>query len=242
MNEVERSAGKAQRVLASARVRTTAVSLGFTSPPVLLRLKLLEGPYHWSLFVQPKPGDRIGAIVEWLEPWSPLRIEFGSRHVLRADFDPLPPGWRQALRSLTLQMLVLDPDGSATASVMGTHPALAAFGRTQAKQTTIDVQEVRDTPRDVPLLTPAQDEALRAAVEAGYYRIPRPLNLSKLAAKLDISPASLSERLRRAEGRIIMRYTNEGATTPWDARTIFDTHGWPRRQGEDEEGEPWLPT
>lgn len=232
MNEVERSASKAQPVLASAKVRTTAASLGFTDPPVVLRLKLLEGPYHWSLFVQPQPGDRIGDIVDWLERWSPLRIEFGSRRVLRADFDPLPAAWRRTFRSLSLQMLVLYPNGAAIATVTGKHAALATFGRMQASESSMKVQEVRDTPRDVPLLTPAQDEALRAAVRAGYYRIPRPLNLNQLAAKLGIAPASLSERLRRAEGRIIMRYTNEGATTPWDARTIFEAQAPLEPEGE----------
>lgn len=235
MNEVERSASKAQPVLASAKVRTTASSLGFTDPPVPLRLKLLEGPYHWSLFVQAPPGARIGDIVEWLEEWSPLRIEFGSRHVLRVDLDPLPLAWRRRFRSVSLQMLALYPNGVALATVTGKHDALAAFGRAQAGEASTNVQEVRDTPRDVPLLTPAQDEALRTAARSGYYRIPRPLNLNELAAKLGIAPASLSERLRRAEGRVIMRYVNEGATTPWDARTIFAAQTSPGPGTEDED-------
>lgn len=220
---------------ASARLRTSASLLGFTPPPVLLRIKLLEGPHYWSLFVQPQAGSGVAPIVEWLEPWSPLRLEFGSRRVLRADFDPLPAQWRR-FNSVELQLLVLYPDGSAIASVVGTHGALATFGRLLATTTSLDIQQVRDTPRDVPLLTTAQDDALRAAIDAGYYRIPRPLNLHQLAAKLGISAASLSERLRRAEGRIIMRYANSGAATPWDARTIFDSHS-PESRDDDEERE-----
>lgn len=219
---------------ASARVRTGASLLGFAAPPVVLRLKLLEGPYHWSLYVQPQTSVRTAVLVEWLEPWSPLRIEFGSRKVLRADFDPLPHAWAERFRSLDLQMLVLYPNGAAIVSVAGTHTALATFGRALSGKAPIDLNRVGDSPRDLPLLTRAQDEALRAAVDAGYYSIPRPLNLQQLAARLRISAASLSERLRRAEGRVILRYAKEGATTPWDARTIFDSHPLDDPAGDDE--------
>lgn len=234
MDAADRELGSARPVHASARLRTSASLLGFTAPPALLRLRLLEGPHYWSLFLQPEASSRISAIVEWLEPWSPLRFEFGSRKVLRADFDPLPAGWLQRFRSVELQMLVLYPNGTAIATVIGSHASLANFGRALSATAPLDLHEVRDTPRDAPLLTRAQDQAIRAAIAAGYYRIPRPLNLHQLAATLGISPASLSERLRRAEGRIIMRYANEGAATPWDARTIFDEHTPESRDGDDE--------
>lgn len=219
---------------ASARLRTSASFLGFSPPPVALRLKLLEGPHYWSLFLQPEGSAGVSAIVEWLEPWSPLRVEFGSRRVLRADFDPLPAAWLQRFRSLELLMLILYPDGAAIANVAGTHAAIAKFGRALPSKTDVELLRLRDTPRDTPLLTRGQDEALRAAVDAGYYRIPRPLNLQQLAARLGISPASLSERLRRAEGRVITRYAKDGATTPWDSRTIFEAHPSDWREGEDE--------
>ena len=60
------------------------------------------------------------------------------------------------------------------------------------------------------LLTPLQEDALRSAVDTGYYRIPRPLNLHQLAAKSDVTAASFSERLRRAEGRVITQYVAMG--------------------------------
>lgn len=210
------------RAVASARLRTNVASLGFTPPPVTLRLRLLEGPACWWLFIQAEGGSRLAPLVEWIEPWCPLRIEFGSRGMLRADFDPIPDDWLQRYGAVEIEALVLHPDGAATARIMGTHAALASFGRTLAMLAKVDVREVREAARDTPLLTRAQDEALRAAVDAGYYRIPRPLNLHELAMKLHISPASLSERLRRAEGRVISHYTKEGAMTPWDARTLFD--------------------
>lgn len=240
----ERRAGPFGPPTASARIGTSAEHLGFTPPPVTLRLKLVEGPYHWSLYLKPDARPRVGALVEWLAPWSPLRIEFGSRDVMRADFDPLPRAWARQLASITLQGVVLYPDGTAVATVAGTHAALAGFGRRLTHHDhEMDVRQVIDTPRDAPLLTPAQDEALRAAVDAGYYSIPRILNLKQLASKLGISSASLSERLRRAEGRVITRFTRDGSMTPWDARTLFEANA-PGQPGDlsDEPETPRGPT
>lgn len=219
----ERSAAPSAATNVVARIRTSAEQLGFARPPMALRLKLLTGSRHSSLFIRPEAEGRLAAIVEWLEPWSPMRIEFGSRSILRADFDPLPAAWAERFHAVEVQSLLLYPDGGAVATLVGAHAALAAVGRRLVAQGDHDLQvrRVADAPRDTPLLTHAQDEALRAAVDAGYYKIPRPLTLHQLAARLGISPASLSERLRRAEGRIIMRYTQDGATTPWDSKTIF---------------------
>ncbi|MFA9417579.1 helix-turn-helix domain-containing protein [Natrinema sp. HArc-T2] len=47
-------------------------------------------------------------------------------------------------------------------------------------------------------LTDAQYESLVAALEAGYYEIPREMDMDELSDELDISHQALSERLRRA--------------------------------------------
>lgn len=46
-------------------------------------------------------------------------------------------------------------------------------------------------------VTDAQREALLAALEAGYYDVPRAVTLEQLADRLDISDTALSQRLRR---------------------------------------------
>lgn len=48
-------------------------------------------------------------------------------------------------------------------------------------------------------LTDRQREALAAAYEMGYFEVPRGASLGEVAATLDISASSLSERLRRAQ-------------------------------------------
>jgi predicted DNA binding protein len=51
-------------------------------------------------------------------------------------------------------------------------------------------------------LTPAQEAAVRAAVELGYFEVPRAASAAEVAASLDISKSAFLERLRRAEGRL----------------------------------------
>ena len=60
-------------------------------------------------------------------------------------------------------------------------------------------------------LTDHQQEALRTAYERGYFDIPRQASLEEVAAELDISASSLSERLRRAETQLI----EETVATTW---------------------------
>ena len=68
------------------------------------------------------------------------------------------------------------------------------------------VRRLAPVEAESPSLTPAQEDALRRAVALGYYHIPRSIHLSELAAKLQVSPAALSERLRRAEARLVTHF------------------------------------
>ncbi|ELY52888.1 helix-turn-helix domain-containing protein [Natronococcus jeotgali] len=51
-------------------------------------------------------------------------------------------------------------------------------------------------------LTPAQEACLRAALEAGYFEIPREASSEDVAAELGISKSAFLERLRRAEATL----------------------------------------
>lgn len=52
-------------------------------------------------------------------------------------------------------------------------------------------------------LTPDQRDALVAAMERGYYRVPREISTRELAAEFDVSHQALSERLRRGTEKLI---------------------------------------
>ncbi len=56
------------------------------------------------------------------------------------------------------------------------------------------------------MLAAKQREAVRAAVEHGYYETPRKTDLSELAATLDIPRSTLSYRLRRAEAELAKQF------------------------------------
>lgn len=197
---------------------------GFAIPPAPLRLKLIESGALWTVFLQSTVDVPPSKIVEWLPAAGLLRIEFGSRHVIRADFQQLPPAWERTFHGVTLQFARLDPDGSASATVTGTRSSLASFARQLYGPTApLELVQLHSVEPPITFLTLPQDDALRAAVASGYYKIPRSLNLDQLSKKLGISSASLSERLRRAEGRIITRYIDAGSASPWDEQTLFDS-------------------
>jgi hypothetical protein len=52
-------------------------------------------------------------------------------------------------------------------------------------------------------LTPAQREALAMAVDRGYFSSPREVSLSELATELSISKQAVSQRIRRANEKVL---------------------------------------
>lgn len=75
------------------------------------------------------------------------------------------------------------------------------------------------TPADYGL-TPKQYEALLAALDHGYFTIPRETSMEELANELGVSHQALSERLRRAYRALVMTELN-GTAVP-DAATPPD--------------------
>ncbi|MFC7194516.1 helix-turn-helix domain-containing protein [Halosimplex aquaticum] len=52
-------------------------------------------------------------------------------------------------------------------------------------------------------LTPKQQEALVAALEAGFYDVPQDVTMADVADALDVTQQALSERIRRAHGNLV---------------------------------------
>ncbi|HKJ58349.1 MAG TPA: helix-turn-helix domain-containing protein [Halobacteriales archaeon] len=52
-------------------------------------------------------------------------------------------------------------------------------------------------------LTAVQREALLAALETGYFDVPRSASLEEIAARLEVSPQAASERLRRGMAALV---------------------------------------
>jgi len=92
---------------------------------------------------------------------------------------------------------------------------LTAFYRDVAAEFPVVVdskREVASVRADRPLLTldsalpdlsPRQRDALLAAVESGYYRIPRETTTAELADELGVERRTVEEHLRRAENKLL---------------------------------------
>lgn len=59
---------------------------------------------------------------------------------------------------------------------------------------------------DVSSITEKQNEALRMAVEAGYYDNPRRVDLDQLASALGVSRSAVSQRLNAAESKLVREF------------------------------------
>lgn len=98
-----------------------------------------------------------------------------------------PQGWRQRRRFA---------DRAA-------FDAYRSFWQAEASLTLHRLVESAERDADDAALTDRQREALRTAHELGYFEVPRRASLEDVAAELDVSAASLSELLRRAQGALI---------------------------------------
>ena len=69
---------------------------------------------------------------------------------------------------------------------------------------TVDrIYELTDVRHQQFGLTTQQHETMLAALEHGYYDVPREASLTDLAEQLDVSHQALSERLRRGHGNLV---------------------------------------
>lgn len=148
--------------------------------PLRRGITLQRTPTEWRLVA---PLDtQIIPVLRWLAEEPLLReLEPGTRIVVEPREDA----------SLALGLRA--PRGSAERLIAWLRPVAREH---RIRRTSAGVA-------DVPSLTPSQDDALTRAVALGYYHVPRGIHLSQLAVKLGVSPAALSERLRRAETRLV---------------------------------------
>lgn len=191
--------------------------LGLPPPPAEVRLRALPGEEGWRVFARSASEDR--RCVSWL-----CRIGMGqpeqvsslgrSSRVLFAQLDPL---WATLVEDLGLQNARIRPDGWASMVFEGERDLLGELVDGSILPTE-DLEVEAVTPVDEiggqehqDLLTPTQREALAAALTAGYYTVPRGTTLRDLADQLEVSASSLSERIRRAEGRLVRAHLGEDA-------------------------------
>lgn len=193
----------------AARIALRASDLGLPAPHKPVHLSVRWADDAALLVVRPTSSHPLVELAPWLDA-------LGARTIRREEAGlciqchDLSRKWARLFRNLRLEAAQLLPDGTAILEVVGGRSDVIALSHHLAQEgSPLRVDRVAPT-RPLPsLLTHSQDEAIRTAVAQGYYEIPRPINLHQLAERMGVSSGSLSERLRRAEQRLVMRYVEK---------------------------------
>ena len=109
-----------------------------------------------------------------------------------------------------------------------------------AKVGDIDVERVIDVdassigvvvrlPDITSALSRRQLDALRAAIEGGYYDSPRRISTRELAAALGVSPSTFQEHLRKVQAAVMERFAHVVATHPGLLASATKGPGRPRK-------------
>lgn len=138
---------------------------------------------------------------------------FDDRALFGVEWTPADGGFLHTLSGLDVAISEAVGSGDRWRFRLRFHTdeALSAFRKYRREgETGIDLRRVADLadwetaePAEAMKLTPAQHEALVTAFEEGYFAVPRRTNLVSLSEQLGISGQSLSERLRRGEGKLL---------------------------------------
>lgn len=134
-----------------------------------------------------------------------VRIETGAPLLLLA-----------AKRSgLPIEMSLDIENGVAEVDVTGEHERVAALGkRFDEMGLDYEVERVRQRVDPVRLLTDRQQELLLAAVELGYYDVPRRSTLTEVADHVGIAKSTCSETLQRVERTVVREFVDDLPNRP----------------------------
>jgi hypothetical protein len=105
--------------------------------------------------------------------------------------------------------VVYGSDGDARLTIVGDPGALQGVVDALPESVVVEVERIGEYDHHrVALagsLTDRQREAVRVAVEAGYYAVPREADLAAVAAELGVAESTASTLLRRAEAAVMER-------------------------------------
>ncbi|MFC7098923.1 helix-turn-helix domain-containing protein [Halobaculum marinum] len=111
---------------------------------------------------------------------------------------------------LPVEFPLVVSEGVAEVTVAGSRERLSALATAlEATGMEFSVGYVHDALDAEDLLTEPQRDLLVAAIDAGYYDTPRDATLTELADQHGIAKSTASERLHRAEGKVIKRFAED---------------------------------
>jgi len=117
--------------------------------------------------------------------------------------------WRMAFAALSLVVvppIAYDSQGGLHMVVVGAGEGIQTMLDSLPQGIEVEVKEIGTYERRRGLagaMTTRQREAVRTAVDLGYYEVPREAELDAVAAELDCADSTASELLRRAEAGVL---------------------------------------
>lgn len=119
---------------------------------------------------------------------------------------------------LPIEMPLDIEDGVAEVEVTGEHERVAEMGRRLSELgLEFEVERVRQRVDPARLLTDRQRELLLAAVDLGYYDVPREATLTEVAERVGIAKSTCSETLQRVERTVVREFVDDLPRRPVDA-------------------------
>jgi predicted DNA binding protein len=98
------------------------------------------------------------------------------------------------------------PDGKLEWAVLGNDTMVKSLMQELENQKVIGEVVKISKIKDEEELTARQEEILQIALEKGYFEFPKKITLRQLAKVLDVSPATLTEILRRGQKRVLQEH------------------------------------
>jgi len=118
---------------------------------------------------------------------------------------------------LPIEMPLDIEDGVAEVEVTGEHERVAEMGRRLSDLgLEFEVERVRQRVNPARLLTDRQRELLLAAVDLGYYDVPRRATLTEVAEHVGIAKSTCSETLQRVERTVVREFVDDLPNHPVD--------------------------
>ncbi|WP_280588451.1 helix-turn-helix domain-containing protein [Halorubrum sp. Boch-26] len=116
---------------------------------------------------------------------------------------------------LPIEMPLNIEDGVAEVEVTGEHERVAEMGRRLRELgLEFEVERVRQRVNPARLLTDRQRELLLAAVDLGYYDVPRRATLTEVADHVGIAKSTCSETLQRVERTVVREFVDDLPSRP----------------------------
>lgn len=123
----------------------------------------------------------------------------------RFALDPAVVALLERAQVAFLPPVVFEASGVARFEAVGEQAALSSFYEALGSELAVEIEQVEPFGRQPVAtgLTDRQRTALAAAVEVGYYEIPRTGSVEAVASRLDCGASTAGELLRKAERTVV---------------------------------------